>query len=105
MMIAMTDTQRLIAKALALRDESCAQITPPIDRQRIPFPLPDNVQGIPHQILTQQALEITSLDPEVLLEAIRHRKYTCVTVTRAFLRRAALAQSLVSTRVVLVCID
>jgi hypothetical protein len=90
-----TKTQELISKALAIRDNSLAAIDPPLPLDRLTDPLPSNVLAIPGKLLTKEELEITSHDPEALLDAIRSRKYSCVTVTKAFLRRAAAAQTLV----------
>lgn len=87
----------LIAKALAVRDQSLAAVQPPLDLSRLPKPLPKNVTPLAKDLLTEEELTITGLDVPELLEAIRSKKYSCVTVTKAFLRRAALAQELVSS--------
>ena len=88
-------TNALIKKALDLRDDSLSRITPPLDLSHLPKPLPQNVRGIPNKILEKEEIEITSLEANEILHAIRTKKYSCVTVCKAFLRRAALAQSLV----------
>lgn len=88
--------KELISKALAVRDKSLAAVQPPLDLSRLPKPLPKNVTPLAKDILTEEELTITGLDVPELLEALRTKKYTCVTVTKAFLRRAALAQELVS---------
>jgi hypothetical protein len=92
-----TKTQELINKTLAVRDNSLAGIKPPLQLDRVPDPLPSNVTAIPPKLLTDEEIEITSYDAEELLEAIRSKKFSCVTVTKAFLRRAAVAQAVVSS--------
>lgn len=87
-----------ITRALALRDGSLAQISPPLRLENLPDPLPQNVCEIRHQVLEPEEIEITSLDADEILAAIRSQKYSCVTVTKAFLRAAALAQVLVRHR-------
>jgi hypothetical protein len=87
-----------ITRALALRDDSLARIFPPLPLENLPDPLPRNVCEIRNQILEPEEIEITSLDADELLAAIRSKKYSCVTVTKAFLRAAALAQVLVRFR-------
>ena len=85
----------LISKALETRDRSLAAITPPLELSRLPKPLPKNVIPLAKEILTEEELAITGLDTLELLAAIRNQQYTCLAVTKAFLRRAALAQELV----------
>ena len=88
------DPAKLISKARETRDSSIARVEPPL--APLPDPLPKNVTKIPSQILTAGELEITALDAPELLKAIRDKVYSSEDVTRAFLRRAALAQKLVS---------
>ncbi|GKT51991.1 putative amidase [Colletotrichum spaethianum] len=83
-----------IARALAMRDDSLAKISPPLKLGNLPDPLPSNVCEIRHLVLEPEEIEITSLDADEILAAIRSKKYSCVTVTKAFLRAAALAQVL-----------
>jgi hypothetical protein len=87
--------EELISKALATRDRSLAAVRPPLDFSRLPHPLPKNVIPLAKDLLTEEELAITGLDVPELLAAIRRKQYTCLTVTSAFLRRAALAQELV----------
>jgi amidase len=87
------DAAKLIAEARELRDTSVARVEPPL--ASLPDPLPKNVMGIAKQVLTPEELNITSYDVPELLQALRQKVYSCETVTRAFLRRAALAQKLV----------
>lgn len=84
-----------IARALAMRDDSLAKISPPLKLEDLPDPLPSNVCEIRHLVLEPEEIEITSLNADEILAAIRSKKYSCVTVTKAFLRAAALAQVLV----------
>ncbi|TVY36304.1 putative amidase [Lachnellula subtilissima] len=86
------DTAKLISKARETRDSSIARVEPPL--APLPDPLPKNVTRIPSQLLTARELEITALDAPELLKAIRDKVYSSEDVTRAFLRRAALAQKL-----------
>lgn len=90
-------TDALINKALSLRDDSLSRITPTLPLTRLPQTLPQNVRDLPNHILDEEEIEITSLEANEIIHAIRVKKYSCVTVCKAFLRRAALAQSLVFT--------
>lgn len=76
------------------RDATIAVVTPPLPA--VPEELPLNVTGIPQQILTSEEIKITELKVEELVPALAEGKLTSVDVTNAFLRRAALAQALVS---------
>lgn len=90
--------EEFIAKALAIRDKSLAAVQPPLDLERLPHPLPKNVIPLAKDLLTEEELAITGLDVPELLGAIRRKQYSCLAVTKAFLRRAALAQQLVGLR-------
>lgn len=87
---------RLIAQALHLRDTSVAEVQPPLFD--VPNSSAKNVRRIADDVLTSEELRITSFDAPELIKLIREKSYTCEAVTRAFLRRAALAQKLVSYR-------
>ncbi|RDW76104.1 hypothetical protein BP5796_06925 [Coleophoma crateriformis] len=87
------ESKAKIAEALAVRDRSLEAIQPPLSFD-ISAPKPKNVTGIAKEVLTPEELEITALDAPELLAAIREKKYSCEAVTKAFLRRAALAQHL-----------
>lgn len=91
----MASGQTLIAKAINVRDKSLAEIEPKLDLQNLPKQLPTNVTSIPKDVLTEEEIKITSYDVPELLEEIRSKRLSCVAVTKAFLRRAALAQHLV----------
>lgn len=91
-----TDSWTQIAhEAQAYREASLSLLDPALPP--LPNPLPLNVTGIPAQVLTPSELELTSHGPEVLVGLIASGQYTSEQVTRAYLRRAALAQRLVST--------
>jgi len=90
------DTAKLISQALETRDSSLARVEPALEH--IPETLPKNVTKIANEVLTAKELEITALDAPEIIKAIREKVYSCEEVTRAFLRRAALAQKLVSGR-------
>jgi amidase len=87
------DATKLIAEAREFRDSSISRVEPPLSP--LPSPLPKNVTRIANSILTSEELKITSYDAVELIQAIREKVFTCEAVTRAFLRRAALAQKLV----------
>ena len=79
------------------RDESVAKVQPPIP-EILTEKLPLNVMSIPAQLLEAQEIEITESSPEVLVERLARGKWSSRNVTSAFLRRAGVAQRLVSTR-------
>ncbi|KAF4460276.1 hypothetical protein FALBO_12941 [Fusarium albosuccineum] len=74
------------------RDASLAHVEPPL--QGVPDELPLSSQGLPQNILAPREIEITeSYGIIELLTILRERKISVEEVTRAFLRRAALAQA------------
>jgi amidase len=75
------------------RDASIAKVQPPLPA--INFEIPQNITSIPRQILTERECEITELSVEDLSLQIRSGKLSALETVQAFLRRAALAQSLV----------
>lgn len=84
-----------VAQARAARDAGLAKVEPPL--RGVPEELPHNSVGLPKTILTARELEITENYSVIqLLKALRERKISVEEVTRAFLRRAALAQVAVS---------
>lgn len=85
---------KLIAEVRSFRDASVSRVEPPLPA--LPDPLPKNITGIAKTVLTEEELKITGLDAPELLKAIKENVFSCEAVTRAFLRRAALAQKLVS---------
>ncbi|KAI1960812.1 hypothetical protein LOZ58_003885 [Ophidiomyces ophidiicola] len=76
------------------RDASLAKVEPALEE--LPTPLPLNSLDLPKQFLTEREYELTqNYDAIALLDMLRSKKVTSEEVTRAFLRRAALAQKAV----------
>ncbi|KAJ6256833.1 hypothetical protein Dda_8701 [Drechslerella dactyloides] len=91
--------QQIAAERRAHRDASISALStldPPISLPDFPDAdkLPHNVYKLGRDALTQREQEITELGPTRLVEALAKGKYASVEVTRAFLRRAAIAQKL-----------
>ncbi|KAF3399618.1 hypothetical protein DPV78_007112 [Talaromyces pinophilus] len=86
--------QEIAQIAQDVRDESIAQVQPPVPG--VPDDLPLNVTSIPKQLLTSREIEITETAPEVLVQKLASGDWTCVEITNSFLRRAGLAQKLVN---------
>ena len=86
--------QVVAQEAQRYRDASLAKVQPPCSD--IPERPPLNVFETIRSCLPIQEVGITELAPERLLEMLRSGKLTAVTVTKAFLRRAVLAQKMVS---------
>ena len=85
-----------VARVRAARDAGLAKVDPPL--KNIPEQLPQNSLGIPTTVLTERELEITeNYSVTQLLAALRERKISVEEVTRAFLRRAAVAHAAVSS--------
>lgn len=79
------------AWARAQRDISLAQVQPALEG--LPQVLPLNSQGLPKIVLTSREVELTeNFTISELLVKLRSREFSAEEVTRAFLRRAALAQ-------------
>ncbi|KAJ9500827.1 hypothetical protein H2202_003385 [Exophiala xenobiotica] len=73
-----------------IRDESVARVEPAL--QGLPETLPQNSQGLAKAVLTPRELEITeNYSVTELLSKLRSRELSSEEVTRAFLRRAAIA--------------
>lgn len=87
------DWRAAVTKAQNRRDESLKETL--AELPSIPDALPENVTGIPRQLLSERDLAITDQDAERLLPALASGKLSSVEVTEAFLRRAALAHKLV----------
>jgi len=88
--------QQKVDWARAQRDASLAKVVPKLDGvpDAIDFPL--SSQDLPQAVLSPREIEITEqYSVTKLLELLRERKVTVEEVTRAFLRRAALAQAAV----------
>ena len=84
--------QDVAKEAQGYRDASIKHVTPALPP--VPQPLPVNVTDIPRRLLPKHELEITESSPEDLIEAIARGSLKSINVTKAFLRRAALAQAL-----------
>ena len=76
-----------------LRDKSIAEVPAIPD---VPAELPLNVTSLPRSLLSQQDCDLTKKSTEELLAALATGTVSSSTVTLAFLRRAGLAQKLVS---------
>lgn len=83
-----------VAWARAQRDASLAKVEPKLTG--IPDELPQSSQDLPKTVLTAREIEITENYTITKLQtALFTRKISVEEVTRAFLRRAALAQAAV----------
>ena len=76
------------------RDASIARVEPAVPE--VQQYLPRDVTSIPKELLSKEEVEITQTLTEDLLVSLACGKLTSITVTKAFLRRAGLAQKLVS---------
>lgn len=77
------------------RDDSLAKVQPPLNR--LPEQLPLNSQKLAHLVLSDREIEITeNYSVAELLVKLRSREILAEEVTKAFLRRAAVAQLAVS---------
>ena len=85
--------ETVVEDVQAYRENSLAMVQPAIPD--VPLELPKNVISLAKSLLSIEEIEITDTPPEVLLTAIAARKWSTEEVTRAFLRRAGVAQKLV----------
>lgn len=93
----MATWQDKVAGERAKRDASLRKVDPKIEG--MPDDLPVNSRGLPAVILTEREIEITeSYTVTQLLAVLRERTISVEEVTRAFLRRAAVAHLAVSWR-------
>lgn len=76
------------------RDKTISSLSPAIPA--LPSQLPQNVTGIPRDLLSANEISITESKAEVLLSQLASGELSAVDVTTAFLRRAGLAQKLVN---------
>ena len=81
-------------KAQEHRDASIKLVKPAVPD--VPSDLPLNVTEIPKSLLTTEEVTITETAAEDLIFSLASGKLSSTTVTNAFLRRAAIAQQLVS---------
>ncbi len=87
---------REVAKAAQdFRDDSIKPVEPPVPD--VSSNLPRDVTNIPRDLLAQDEVLITETSPEELVESLASGKLNSITVVNAFLRRAGLAQKLVTT--------
>ncbi|KAI6765779.1 hypothetical protein HG530_006849 [Fusarium avenaceum] len=88
----MATYQETVSAALQHRDVGLSKVEPKL--QGIPDELPLNCQSIPKAVLTAREIEITeNYSVAELLDVLRKREIKVEEVTRAFLRRAAVAQA------------
>ena len=95
--IAMTSStwQDVVHQVQSHRDQTLTLIQPPIPK--LPTELPCNVTTLPQTLLSPREAEITTTNAEDLVASLAAGRLTSTEVTNAFLRRAGLAQKLVST--------
>ncbi|KAK2804025.1 hypothetical protein FQN51_002554 [Onygenales sp. PD_10] len=73
------------------RDATLAKVDPPL--APLPDPLPLSSKDLPKQLLTAREYELTeNYDAIALLRMLRNKEVSSEELTRAFLRRAAIAQ-------------
>lgn len=90
--------QDKVSAARARRDAGLAKVEPKLEG--IPDVLPLSSQDLPKSVLTARELEITEkYSVTELLKILKEKKITVEEVTRAFLRRAALAQAAVCSHI------
>lgn len=83
--------QEKVKAACDYRDATLAKVDPPLGP--LPDPLPLSSQELPKLMLTPKEYELTqNYDAIELLKMLREKTITSEELTRAFLRRAALAQ-------------
>jgi hypothetical protein len=94
------------AWAQAKRAASLAKVKPKLTNIPQPDDLPQNSRDMPRNVLTARELELTEKHGITdLLTLLRERKVTVEEVTRAFLRRAALAHAAVRLKSMLARLD
>jgi Asp-tRNA(Asn)/Glu-tRNA(Gln) amidotransferase A subunit family amidase len=84
--------QDIAKEAQCHRDATIAKL--PSGRPKVPSSLPKNVLSVPTTLLDPQALSITELPTEELLQLLTTGRIPALDVTEAYLRRAALSQVL-----------
>jgi amidase len=93
--------QKVAQEAQNYRDSSLARVQPGLPEafERIQFSgeLPKNSTSVPGKALHPRDFRITEKLPEELLKSLASGELSAVDVTTAFLRRAVLAQKLVSS--------
>lgn len=87
------ETRAAIARKI--RDDSLAKTSPPL--QGLPDVLPQSSHGVLGLVLTERELELTEkYTVNELLAQLRMRKLSSEELTRAFLRRAAVAHAMIN---------
>jgi amidase len=89
------DWKSVAKEAQDYRDRSIAAVQPAISD--LPAELPRDVSGLPRLLLTDHEIWITQSSPEDLVELLSRGQLSSTSVTKSFLRRAALAQKVVRT--------
>ena len=87
--------QKTVSRVQEYRAQSLENVQPSLPK--IPSHLPKNVAHVPQLLLSERETEITESSPECLLSYLASGKWSSEEVTQAYLRRATLAQELVST--------
>ena len=95
--------QEIAKIAQEYRDASIARVEPAVPE--VPRELPRDVMLIPAELLDKEEVEITQTTTEDLLASIASGRLTSAAVTKAFLRRAGLAQRLVCPTAQGVCVS
>lgn len=91
----MSAWQEKVSWAQDFRQKSLEKVEPRLEG--LPTEQPLSSQDLPKMVLTPREIEITEkYTVKELLDILRERKISVEEVTRAFLRRAALAQAAVS---------
>ncbi|KAI0889517.1 amidase [Annulohypoxylon maeteangense] len=85
--------QDVAADRQRYRDATIAEVHPPVPELKSED-IPLNTTGIPKKLLTEEEIKITGTNVEELVEKITSGEWTSTAVTKAFLRRAGLAQKL-----------
>jgi len=86
--------QSIAGEAQAERDSSLATVEL---LAQLPERLPSNVTRVPDRLLNGEELRLTSLPPEEIVRLTSAGRLSVYDVTQTFLRRAIIAQRLVST--------
>lgn len=91
-----TDWNEGVRLAKELRETTEKEVPGYIKDEDLPRFLGHYVRDVPKQVLTPREIEITEQDATDLTAALQTGKLTSTEVTKAFLRRASLAQKLVN---------
>ncbi len=87
--------QEIAQAAQEHRDKSIVEVEPRLAEIKYED-LPLNVTAIPRKQLSSFEIEVTETSPEKLVESLTTGKLTSTEVCNAFLRRAGIAQKLVT---------